>query len=105
MTWLLLQIGLFWLLQIALVAANPLAAAFVFAAVIAVVVLVFRWFGWIWTLGLLTLVGLVSGPALLLVPVIGGLSLMKGGTRNPAAETTSVPRPILLEPRVADRSR
>jgi hypothetical protein len=101
----LLEIGMFWLMQLALVAANPIVGALVFGLVIAGLVMVFQNCGWLWGFGALTLVGLVSGPALLLTPVILIVMLLARWQRTPAAETTHEPRPILLEPRDASRSR
>ena len=116
----ILGIGMFWLLLLAMVAANPLTGAIVFALVVALLVLVVKWFGWLWGFGALTLVGLISGPALLLTPVIVVVMLMarwKGDAnagrtgsdanagRIAGSETKNVLRPILLEPRDANRSR
>ena len=95
---------MFWFGILAGVAAHPFIAAIVFAGVVALVVVVFQWFGWLWGLGALTLMGLVSGPALLLTPVILVITLLARG-RTSATETTHAPRPILLEPRDANRSR
>jgi hypothetical protein len=106
----LLEVGMFWLLQLAVVAANPLIGAIAFGLVIALLVLVFKRFGWLWGLGTLTLLGLVSGPALILTPVIVVVTLLArfhpGNDRgSPGSETKSEMRPILLEPRDANRSR
>ena len=101
----LLEIGMFWLMQLAVVAANPIVGAIVFGLVVALLVFVFKNFGWLWGFGALTLVGLVSGPALLLTPVILLVTLLARWRGSPATETTHEPRPILLEPRDANRSR
>jgi hypothetical protein len=97
----------FWFGILATVAANPIVAAFVFAGLVTGLVLVFQWFGWLWGLGALTLVGLASGPALLLTPVILVITLLARfkGQGTSGSETTHAPRPILLEPRDANRSR
>lgn len=109
MTGVLVQICMYWLSILMIVVANPLVGAIALAAIIAVIVLVFRWFGWLWGFGLLTLVGLITGPALLLTPVIVvvmGLARFRGpSTNTPVDETIAPPRPILPEPRVADQNR
>ena len=86
-----------------------------FGLVIALLFFVFQRFGWLWGLGTLTLLGLISGPALLLTPVIIVVTLFarfnprndRGSdtSRNPDSETKNELRPILLEPRDANRSR
>ena len=103
----IMKVLMFWIGILVAVAANPIVAVIVFAGVVTLMVLVFQWFGWLWGFGALTLMGLVSGPALLLTPVILVITMLarlqSRGTS--AAETTDVPRPILLEPRDANRSR
>ena len=108
----ILEVGMFWLLQLAVVAANPLIGAIAFGLVIALLIFVFQRFGWLWGLGTLTLLGLVSGPALILTPVIVVVTLLArfrgsdaNAGRTPGSETKSEMRPILLEPRDANRSR
>jgi hypothetical protein len=101
----MLEICMFWLMQLAVVAANPIVGAIVFGLAVALLVFVFKNFGWLWGFGALTLVGLVSGPALLLTPVILIVTLLARWRGSPATETTNGPRPILLEPRDANRSR
>ena len=117
---------IFWLSILATVASSPLIGAIGFAGVVTILVLVFQWFGWVWGLGALTLMGLVSGPALLLTPIIliitvvawfrgprssnakataGRIGSDATAGRIPGSETTTAPRPILPEPRSADRSR
>jgi hypothetical protein len=106
----ILEISMFWLMQLAMVAAHPLIGTIVFGLVIALLFFVFQRFGWLWGLGTLTLLGLISGPALLLTPVIIVVTLFartRGSdtSRNPDSETKNELRPILLEPRDANRSR
>jgi hypothetical protein len=101
----MLEVGMFWLLQLAVVAANPLIGAIAFGLVIALLVLVFKRFGWLWGFGALTLLGLISGPALILTPVIVVVTLLARFRGSPGSETKSEMRPILLEPRDANRSR
>lgn len=107
-----MKVLMFWIGILVAVAANPLVAAIVFAGVVTLMVLVFQWFGWLWGFGALTLMGLVSGPALLLTPVILVITLLArfrgsdaNAGRTPDSETKNELRPILLEPRDANRSR
>lgn len=103
----IIQIGMVWIGVLGIIATNPVFAAIGFVAVIVGLVLIFQWLGWGWGIGALTLLGLLTGPALLLTPIILFITLMarwRGqGTSGP--ETTDAPRPILLEPRDANRSR
>ena len=102
-----MAVVMFWLEILAAVAANPLIGAMVFVGAVTLVIVIVQNVGWLWGLGALTLMGLITGPALILTPVILTITLLARwrGDRSPADETTHAPRPILLEPRDANRSR
>jgi hypothetical protein len=102
----LLKALMYWALVLAAVATHPIIAGAIFVVIIAGMVMLIRQVGWLWSLGALTLLGLALGPALILTPVIlvvKGFALVS--SRIPGSETTHAPRPILLEPRVADQNR
>jgi hypothetical protein len=98
---------MYWLSIIAGAAAYPVVAGAIFVVIMAGAIMLIWNMGWLWGLGMLTLFGLALGPALLLTPVILALKGLAAAApnRNPAGETSDGPRPILLEPRDANRSR
>ena len=104
----LIQMVMLWIGVLGIIATNPVFAAIGFVAVVVGLVLVFQWLGWGWGFGVLTLLGILTGPALLLTPIILVITLMarfKKSQDSADSETTHAPRPILLEPRDANRSR
>lgn len=105
----LLKSLMYWALILAAVATHPIIAGAIFVVIVVGMIMLIRQVGWLWSLGALTLLGLALGPALILTPVIlviKGFALVSSSSdRNPVSETKSEPRPILLEPRDANRSR
>lgn len=99
---------MYWLSILAAATAYPVVAGAIFVVIMAGAVVLIWHMGWLWGLGMLTLFGLALGPALLLTPVIlivKGLAAAAPAKRSPDSQTNDAPRPILLEPRDANRSR
>lgn len=108
-----ISVLVYWLSVLAAATAYPIIAGAVFVVIMAGVITVIWHVGWLWGLGILTLFGLALGPALLLTPVIlviKGIAAVSKPTsampyHSPATETSDGPRPILLEPRDANRNQ
>lgn len=103
-----MSVLMYWLSVISAAAAYPVVAGAMFVVIMAGAVVLVWNMGWLWGLGMLTLVGLALGPALLLTPVIliiKGLAATAPAKRKSDSETSDAPRPILLEPRDANRSQ
>jgi hypothetical protein len=104
----IMDVLLYWTAILGGVAAYPIVAAVVFVVIVTGMIMLTWHAGWIWGVVALTVFGLALGPALVLTPVIlgiKGLAALSSNHRSPPAETTVAPRPILLEPRVADQNR